>query len=56
VSLIDPGLAEILVCPADHGELVEREEESLLECQVCHRKYPVKGGIPVMLLEGGVEK
>jgi uncharacterized protein YbaR (Trm112 family) len=50
VSLIDPSLAEILVCTADHGELSEDEEASTLTCQKCGRVYPVEGGMPVMLL------
>ena len=50
MSLIDPKLAEILVCTADHGELSEDEEASTLTCQTCGRVYPVEDGIPVMLL------
>jgi uncharacterized protein YbaR (Trm112 family) len=50
VSLIDPKLAEILVCPADQGQLSENEEASTLTCQSCGRVYPVEDGIPVMLL------
>jgi len=50
VSLIDPLLAEILVCTADHGELAEDEQASTLTCLKCGRVYPVEGGIPVMLL------
>jgi uncharacterized protein YbaR (Trm112 family) len=50
VSLIDPKLAEILVCPADHDQLSENEEASTLTCQSCGRVYPVEDGIPVMLL------
>lgn len=55
MSLIDPKLAEILVCPADHGDLIELEESSKLECQDCGRKYPVTDGIPVMLLDEAEE-
>lgn len=50
MSLIDPSLAEILVCPADHGELSEDEEASTLTCETCGRAYPVEDGMPVMLL------
>ena len=55
MSLIDPRLAEILVCPADHGDLAQNESESLLECQACGRTYPVRDGIPVMLLDESEE-
>jgi uncharacterized protein len=51
MSLIDPSLAEILVCPVDHGELDEDEAESRLVCTVCGRRYPVQDGIPIMLVE-----
>jgi uncharacterized protein len=50
VSLIDPTLAEILVCPADHGDLTQDEQASTLTCQKCGRVFPVEDGIPVMLL------
>ncbi|HJU51231.1 MAG TPA: Trm112 family protein [Acidimicrobiia bacterium] len=51
MSLIDPLLAEILVCPVDQGDLDEDEAASRLVCQVCGRRYPVTDGIPVMLVE-----
>ncbi len=50
MSLIDPALAKILVCPADKGDLVEDHEHSRLVCTICGRRFPVRGGIPVMLL------
>lgn len=56
MTLIDPQLAAILVCPADHGDLEEDVEASRLVCVECGRRYPVRDGIPVMLLdeaEGG---
>lgn len=55
MSLIDPKLAEILVCTADHGELSENEEASTLTCQRCGRVYPVEDGMPVMLLNDDQE-
>lgn len=51
MSLIDPTLAEILVCPVDHADLTEDVEASVLECTSCRRRYPVRDGIPVMLVE-----
>ena len=51
MSLIKPDLKEILVCPVDKGELVELEEAKQLECKKCGRRYPVKEGIPVMLID-----
>jgi uncharacterized protein len=46
---VDKQLLEILVCPADHGPLTE--EGDRLACGRCRRRYPVRDGIPVMLIE-----
>lgn len=51
MSLIDPGLAEILACPVDKAEVRPDEEASVLECVECGRRYPVREGIPVMLVD-----
>jgi uncharacterized protein YbaR (Trm112 family) len=56
MSLIDPALAEILVCPVDKADLIQDAEAFRLECTECHRRYPVREGIPIMLVdeaEGG---
>lgn len=44
-------LLEILVCPKCRGELVYREQESSLICGNCKLKYPVRDGIPIMLID-----
>ncbi len=49
-----PELLEILVCPADKSSLIERRDVSGLECPKCGRLYPVRGGIPIMLLDEAV--
>ncbi len=51
MNLIPPLLAGILVCPADHGNLTEDVEASRLVCETCGNRYPVRDGIPVMLVE-----
>jgi uncharacterized protein YbaR (Trm112 family) len=51
MSLIDPLLAEILVCPMDKAALIQDIEASRLECTSCGRRYPVREGIPIMLVE-----
>jgi uncharacterized protein YbaR (Trm112 family) len=51
MSLIDPQLAAILVCPVDKSDLSEDEATSHLVCTECGRRYPVRDGIPVMLVE-----
>lgn len=51
MTLIDPELAAILVCPVDRSDLTEDEATSHLVCSECGRRYPVRDGIPVMLVE-----
>lgn len=46
---MDPKLLEILVCPVDHAPV--REEGDALVCGECRRRYPVRDGIPVMLVD-----
>jgi uncharacterized protein YbaR (Trm112 family) len=48
---IDPQLLDILVCPACHGGLRELPAPGGLECQRCGRVYPIRDGIPVMLID-----
>ena len=44
-------LLEILVCPKCRGELEYREKDSALLCNTCKLKYPVREGIPIMLID-----
>lgn len=56
MSLIDHRLAELLVCPVDKADLTEDDAAQRLVCTVCGRSYPVREGIPIMLVdeaEGG---
>ncbi len=56
MSLIDPVLSGILVCPVDKADLTEDVDAERLECTECGRRYPVRDGIPIMLVdeaEGG---
>ena len=48
---LDPRLLEILVCPACHGEVRVVEAPEGLECAGCGRVYPIRDGIPVLLVE-----
>lgn len=59
MSLIDSSLAEVLVCPVDKAELSEDENAERLVCTLCGRRYPVRDGIPIMLVdqaEGGPDE
>ena len=47
--MIDPKLLEILACPACKTE-VKLDGDSLV-CVQCGRRYPIRDGIPVMLIE-----
>jgi uncharacterized protein len=46
---IDPVLLELLVCPVDHAPVAD--EGTHLVCGRCGRRYPVRDGIPVMLVD-----
>lgn len=48
---VSPQLLAILVCPKCKGELEYREAESVLVCHHCNLKYPVRDGIPIMLID-----
>jgi uncharacterized protein YbaR (Trm112 family) len=44
-------LLEVLACPADKGTLLWFEEDAILYNPRLHRSYPVRDGVPVMLIE-----
>jgi uncharacterized protein YbaR (Trm112 family) len=44
-------LLEILVCPKCRGPLEYREAEPALVCHACRLRYPVRDGIPIMLID-----
>ena len=56
MSLIDPALADILVCPACKGDLEADEDRGVLWCVDCDLGYPVRDGIPIMLIDEAVER
>ena len=51
--MIDPKLLEILACPACKTEV--KADGDVLVCVQCGRRYPVRDGIPVMLIEEAEE-
>lgn len=51
LPLIDPLLAEILVCPRCRGPLEENEDRSVLICTDDGLEFPVEDGVPNMLLD-----
>ncbi len=49
---LDARLLEILICPKCHGEVEYLEAEQLIVCRgECGLRYPVRDGIPVMLID-----
>ena len=48
---LSPQLLEILVCPKCKGPLEYREQEAALLCPACRLRYPIRDGIPVMLID-----
>ncbi len=51
--MLDKELLEILACPACRGD-VELKEDKIV-CKKCAKKYPVRDGIPVMLIDEAQE-
>ena len=57
--VIDKELLEILACPACKAPVVQRDDRII--CTKCGRRYPIREGIPVMLIDeaepsaGGVQ-
>jgi uncharacterized protein len=47
--MIDKTLLDILACPACKGDV--KLEEGKIVCVKCGRKYPVRDGIPIMLID-----
>ena len=48
-DLIDKELLEILACPVCKTPVQEEKEQ--LVCTECGRRYPVRDGIPIMLVD-----
>ena len=48
---LDPMLLEILACPEDKGPLVYFSDEESLYNPRLRRRYAVRDGIPVMLID-----
>jgi uncharacterized protein YbaR (Trm112 family) len=48
---LDQELLDILVCPDCHGDVEYKERRQVIVCTQCGLQYPVRDGIPVMLVE-----
>jgi uncharacterized protein YbaR (Trm112 family) len=50
---VDPELLAICVCPSDdHSPL--REVDEALICTFCETSYPIRDGIPVLLMDDAI--
>ncbi len=48
---LDQKLLDILACPQCKGSLILAQDKIGLICETCQLRYPIKDGIPVMLIE-----
>jgi len=48
---LDPALLDILVCPQCRATLFVDHEADELVCNTCQLAYPVRGDIPIMLVD-----
>jgi uncharacterized protein YbaR (Trm112 family) len=51
MGVINPDLMALLVCPETHARLVEHEGWLYSTDSRSRRKYPIRDGIPILLLE-----
>jgi LSD1 subclass zinc finger protein len=48
---VSPELLEILVCPICKTPVKLTADKQGLKCSTCHRVYPIRDDIPVMLVD-----
>lgn len=48
---LDPRLLELLACPLCKTDVKLTADEKGLKCVQCHRVYPIREDIPVMLID-----
>ena len=51
---VDAELLEILACPSCKTPVKLVKNGAALKCDRCHRVYPIKDDIPVMLIDEAV--
>lgn len=47
----DPKMLEALICPQTHGMLTYDAERQELVSKAAHLAYPIRGGIPILLVD-----
>jgi hypothetical protein len=53
-ALIDEAVLSLLVCPACHANLTLPDPETLV-CSGCGRRYPIRDGLPVLLVSAATQ-
>ncbi len=48
---VAPELLEILACPTCKTPVTPVKDGAALKCGTCHRVYPIKDDIPIMLVD-----
>ena len=48
---VDSRLIDLLVCPSCRSGIEYKDRRNLIICTSCELQYPVRDGIPVMLVE-----
>ena len=48
---ISQELPDILVCPLCKAKVHLKSDQTGLKCEKCHRVYPIKDDMPVMLVD-----
>ena len=51
---IHKDLLEILACPKCKGDIKLNDKEDGLVCDTCRLLYPIRDGIPVMLIDEAI--
>lgn len=54
--MLDEKLLEILVCPACHAQVEQRAERLFCQNDQCGLVYPIRDGIPIMLIDEAEKK
>lgn len=52
--MVPQDLLEILVCPVCKKPLTQKDNGEKLKCGQCHRVYPVRDNIPILLVDEAV--
>ncbi len=53
-SLPGPEVLSLLACPKCRGDLTLAADEKGLICETCHVSYPIREGVPILLIEESV--